>query len=79
MFSPEQAAELVKILQEVSGMECGPRRAPFLAEAVRGGIARQGRTLKEVAAAAGISRYRLRLILSGKRLMRVEEHKAISC
>lgn len=79
LLSPEQAAELAEILQEVSGMACGPRQAPFLADVVRRGIADQQRTLKEVAATAGVSRYRLRLLLSGKRLMRNEELKAISC
>jgi hypothetical protein len=74
----EQAADFAEALHKVSGMATSTYEAQFAAEIVRDSLARKGLTQTRVCAATGITRHRLRRILSGSVSMTHDEHVAIS-
>lgn len=74
----EQAADLAEALLDVSGMATSSRGARYLAEVVRESMFQKGVTKARVCAEAGITRYRLRRILSASAPMTNDELKAIS-
>lgn len=74
----EQAADLAEAVHEVSGMATSTHGAQFLAEAVVDRLAREGVSQARVCAETGMTRYRLRQVLSGTVPMTNDELKAIS-
>jgi hypothetical protein len=74
----EQAADLGQNLLDVSGMATSSSHARYLAEVVNDSLFRKGVTKARVCAEAGITRYRLRRILSATAPMTNDELEAIS-
>ena len=77
-LTPQQAADFAEAMHKVSGMATSSRSACFLASAVRDGMSREGVTKSRVQRVTGITRYRLRRILSGVVPMTHDELVAIS-
>lgn len=74
---PVEAADVAEALMKVSGMASTSYTARFLSRTVREGMEREGVTRARVIEQTGITRYRLRKILSGETPMTQVELEAI--
>jgi hypothetical protein len=78
ILTPQEAVDFAEGAQNASGMASSTYGAQFLAESVRGGLARKGLSRNKVQEPTGISRRRLSQILAGTVPMTRAELTAIS-